>query len=59
MVVLVWVIVGVVFVNAVFAVFLVLRFRAEGKRAADARHRREEAAHWVGTTRGSSHRHLA
>jgi hypothetical protein len=59
MVVFVWVVVGVVVANALFAAFLLLRFRAEGKRAAEARHRREESAHWAGASRGESHRHLA
>ena len=59
MVIFLWIVAAVVAANALFAAFLILRFKGERKRAAEARHRSEESAHWVGITRGSSHRHLA
>jgi hypothetical protein len=59
MVILLWVVVAIVVANALLGAFLLIRFRAEGRRAAGARHRRAETAHWVGSAGGSSHRHLA
>jgi hypothetical protein len=58
MTILLWIGFAVVVANAFFAAFLLIRFRAEENRAAEARHRREESAHWV-ESGGSSRRHLA
>jgi hypothetical protein len=64
MVILLWVAIAVVAANVLFGAFLLIRYRAEGIRAAEARHRRDETAHWTASSRvsppgGSSHRHIA
>jgi len=58
-VIILWIVVAVVVANALFAAFLILRFRGERKRMAEARHRSEESGHSNATPRGSSRRHLA
>jgi uncharacterized membrane protein YsdA (DUF1294 family) len=59
MVILLWVAVAVVVANAIFGAFLVIRYRGERRRAAEARHRLPESARWrTRSAGGSSHLHL-